>query len=129
MVSEHKSKMERDKTVRRRRKLETNLQEENEDIAVKERRSSKIDQTCTKLIILLSGVVCILSVLLMYCPDSTITALTHKTIDYVLMHAGISPIIYAVVLGEYSTRFLVYHFFKNSCVVKSLKLNYIFIFC
>ena len=107
MVSEHKSKMERDKTVRRRRKLETNLQEENEDIAVKERRSSKIDQTCTKLIIFLSGVVCILSVLLMYCPARTITALTHKTIDYVLMHAGISPIIYAVVLGEYSTRFLV----------------------
>jgi ectonucleoside triphosphate diphosphohydrolase 5/6 len=107
--------MDGDKSVRKRRKVESSNAEESEDIDVIQRRSSRIDQTCTKLIVLISGVVGVLSILLMYCPDSTITAFTHKSVDYVLMHAGVSPKIYAIVLdaGSTGSRVLGFTFYEN----------------
>ena len=67
------------------------------------RRSSKIDQTFTKLIVILSLALAAVSVAIKFYPECSVALYAVKLVDILLARLGFSSRVYAVVLGKCQT--------------------------
>jgi len=79
------------------------------------RRSSKIDQTFTKLIVILSLALAAVSVAIKFYPECSVALYAVKLVDILLARLGVSSRVYAVVLdaGSTGSRLLAFTFYEN----------------
>lgn len=95
----------------------------SEDKEVESRRSSKIDQTCTKLIIMISILLGAASIAFTMFPECLIAVVASRALDTLFIKLGVSATVYAIVLdaGSTGSRVLAFTFYENP-LTKHLEL-------
>eukprot|EP00088_Acartia_fossae_P028593 TRINITY_DN29400_c0_g1_i10.p1 TRINITY_DN29400_c0_g1~~TRINITY_DN29400_c0_g1_i10.p1 ORF type:complete len:477 (-),score=77.04 TRINITY_DN29400_c0_g1_i10:736-2097(-) len=87
----------------------------DDESEIKSRKSTKIDQSFTKLIFAVCAVIFLLGGVCTLFPESFVVLYSIKMMDWTLLKLGISSKLYAVVLdaGSTGSRVLVYTFYEN----------------
>jgi len=112
-----------DRQIRRRKKENGDQHSEHVDEKPFTPNSSKIDQTFTKFIFLLSVFLGVISIALKYFPDSAVSVYAVNLVDASFLYLGISSKVFAVVLdaGSTGSRVLAFTFVENP-LTKNLRL-------